>query len=108
VVNQALIGLFGRFGRGLSLAVLLFTVPSAVLSSVPKFFGDVAAVLPTHPAVLVLRAVAADTGQGVRGGVIGLVLWLVAGAAALLAVTEFRRTLSGKQLRATRLATVTS
>ena len=63
--------------------------------------------LPTHGAVIALRATATG-GPGLVGGIVELVVWLTIGTLATIVVTDRRRYLSTKQLRhrALRPATV--
>lgn len=54
--------------------------------------------LPTHAAILALRAVIIGSDIAVTG-IAQLTAWLVAGVLATVLVTERRRALSSKQLR---------
>lgn len=97
-VNQAAVALFGAPGRFVSLAVLVLTPATGVVSTLPPFFHAIADYLPSHGAVLALRAIITGT-DGALTGIIELAVWLVIGSAAAIAVTERRRTLSTKQVR---------
>lgn len=98
VVNQAAVAIFKRPGRFASIAVLVLTVAGDVVSSVPGFFTSVLAVLPTHGAILALRSVLAWS-DGLTTGALQLLVWLVIGTVAMIAVTDRRHSLPNKELR---------
>ena len=97
-LNQALAAIFGRPGRLASLAVLVLTGATGVVSTLPGPLYTVSDYLPTHGAIQALRAIAAD-GPGLAGGIAELVGWLLVGTLAAVVVTDRRRYLSGKRLR---------
>jgi putative membrane protein len=106
-LNQAATGIFGLPGRLASLAVLVLAAATGILSTLPGPLYDLAGYLPTHGAVIALRATATG-GPGLVGGIVELGVWLAIGALATIVVTDRRRYLSTKQLRhsALRPATV--
>lgn len=98
VVNQAFVAIFKRPGRFLAMVVLLWTIATGVISTVPAAFMTVGNYLPTHGAIEALRAVSSGTG-GAVGGVVELLVWLVIGSITMVFVTDRRRTLSAAKLR---------
>ncbi|MBB4688404.1 YhgE/Pip domain-containing protein [Amycolatopsis jiangsuensis] len=97
-LNQAATAIFGRAGRIASLAVLLLAGATGVVSTLPGPLYTIAGYLPTHGAVLALRAAATD-GIGLGTGIAELVAWLLVGTLVSILVTDRRRYLSGKSLR---------
>ena len=97
-LNQAATGIFGRPGRLASLAVLVLGAATGILSTLPGPLYDLAGFLPTHGAVIALRATATG-GPGLIGGIVELAVWLAIGTLATIVVTDRRRYLSTKQLR---------
>ncbi|SEC45712.1 putative membrane protein [Amycolatopsis tolypomycina] len=97
-LNQAATALFGRAGRLASLVVLVLATATGVVSTLPGPLAAVAGYLPTHGAVIALRA-AATGGDGLASGVAELAAWLVVGMVASILVTDRRRYLSAKQVR---------
>ncbi|MBP2478904.1 putative membrane protein [Crossiella equi] len=98
VVNQTLVAVLGRPGRLLGVVVLVVTTAAGVLSSVPGAFSAALALLPTQGALTALRAVLLGA-DGLAGGVAQLVVWLVVGTVAMIAVTDRRRALPVRALR---------
>lgn len=98
VVNQAFVAIFKRPGRFLAMVVLLWTIATGVISTVPAAFMTVGNYLPTHGAIEALRAVSSGTG-GAVGGVVELLVWLVIGSITMVFVTDRRRTLPAAKLR---------
>ncbi|GAA2795644.1 YhgE/Pip family protein [Crossiella cryophila] len=97
-VNQAVTAIFGRPGRLASLAVLVLGAATGVVSTLPEPLHDLAAYLPTHGAVLALRAAAIGT-PGLPAGITALLTWLTIGALATVLVTDRRRYLPLRRLR---------
>lgn len=97
-LNQAATGIFGRPGRLASLAVLILGAATGILSTLPGPLYDIAGYLPTHGAVIALRATATG-GPGLVGGIVELAVWLAIGTLATIVVTDRRRYLSTRQLR---------
>lgn len=97
-LNQALAAIFGRPGRLASIAVLVLTGATGVVSTLPGPLYSVTDYLPTHGAIQAMRAIVAD-GSGLAGGIAELVGWLLVGTLAAIVVTDRRRYLSGKRLR---------
>jgi putative membrane protein len=98
VLHQALVAASGRAGWAVSLAMLVLTASVGVLSTVPSALTQVARWLPTHDAVVALRA-AAVGGDGMTGALFGLVVWLLLGVVLTVYVTERRRMISPRLLR---------
>jgi putative membrane protein len=97
-LNQSVIAILGRSGRHASLAVLLLTVSTGVVSTLPGPLYTLTDYLPTHAAVLALRATATGNPGPLRGAV-QLAAWLVIGVTATIVITDRRRYLSPRQLR---------
>ncbi|MEV0893771.1 YhgE/Pip family protein [Promicromonospora sp. NPDC050262] len=97
-LNQALAAIFGPAGRLASLAVAVLTVATGVVTTLPGPLYALADVLPTHGAIIALRAVTTDS-AGLAGGVAELVAWLVVGLLATIVVTDRRRYVSPRRLR---------
>ncbi|MBL0886283.1 YhgE/Pip family protein [Myceligenerans indicum] len=97
-LNQALAAVLGPAGRLLSLGVAVLTVATGVVSTLPGALYAVAGLLPTHGAIIALRAVTTD-GAGLGRGIAELVAWLVVGLLATIAVTDRRRYVSPRALR---------
>jgi putative membrane protein len=99
-VNQALMATLGRPGQFVSFGVLVLTVATGVISTVPDFFTGTSSLLPTHGAIQALAAIVTGN-TGVGGGVAELITWLVVGTVVTVLVTERRRIVSGKDFRIT-------
>ncbi|WP_020673147.1 YhgE/Pip family protein [Amycolatopsis nigrescens] len=97
-LNQAATAIFGRAGRLASLAVLVLAGATGVVSTLPGPLYTLAGYLPTHGAVLALRA-AATGGAGLTTGIAQLAAWLLVGALTSILVTDRRRYLSTRMVR---------
>lgn len=97
-LNQAVTAIFGRAGRLASLAVLVLASATGIVSTLPGPLYALAAYLPTHGAVLGLRA-AATGDAGLYTGLAELAAWLVVGVLTAILVTDRRRYLSTRRLR---------
>ncbi|WP_037366869.1 YhgE/Pip family protein [Amycolatopsis orientalis] len=97
-LNQAATAIFGRAGRIASLAVLVLAGATGVVSTLPGPLYALADYLPTHGAVLALRAAATD-GTGLTTGVAQLAAWLVVGTLVSILITDRRRYLSSRSVR---------
>ncbi|MET8757771.1 YhgE/Pip family protein [Lentzea sp. NPDC004782] len=97
-LNQAAAAIFGRAGRIASLAVLVLASATGVVSTLPGPLYSLANYLPTHGAVLALRAAATD-GTGLTTGIAELAAWLVIGTLVSILITDRRRYLSARSLR---------
>ena len=97
-LNQAVTALLGRTGRLASLAVLILTLGTGIVSTLPGPLYALSGWLPTHGAIIALRA-AATGGAGLTSGIVELAAWLVIGTLASIVVTDRRRYLSTRQLR---------
>ncbi|GAB2768702.1 YhgE/Pip family protein [Amycolatopsis magusensis] len=97
-LNQAATAIFGRAGRLASLAVLVLGAATGILSTLPGPLYALSDYLPTHGAVLALRATVTG-GPGLLTGVAELAAWLVLGTLATIVVTDRRRYLPARHLR---------
>lgn len=97
-LNQAATAIIGRAGRIASLAVLVLAGATGVVSTLPGPLYALADYLPTHGAVLALRAAATD-GTGLTTGVAQLAAWLVVGTVVSILITDRRRYLSARSVR---------
>lgn len=97
-LNQAAVAIFGRAGRLASVTVLVLTAALGVVSTVPSPLYGLTGFLPTHGAVIALRA-AAFGGGGVVTGAVQLAVWLAVGALATIVITDRRRRLNPRRLR---------
>lgn len=97
-LNQAATAIFGRPGRLASIAVLVLTAATGIVSTLPGPLYVVGHYLPTYGATLALRATVMG-GGGLVTGVVLLVTWLAIGSLATVFITDRRRYLNGKQLR---------
>jgi putative membrane protein len=97
-VNQALVVTLGRTGRIVSVAVLVLTVATGVISTVPDFYTGLGSVLPTHGAIQALSSLVTGA-TGVGAGILELVAWLLVGTVLAAVGIDRHRTLSGKQFR---------
>lgn len=99
-LNQALAASLKRAGSFVSIAVLVLTLATGIISTVPGFFDVVANVLPTHGASQALNSVLTGSDGAVSGSV-QLVAWLAAGVLISIVATDRARALPAKQLRFT-------
>lgn len=99
VVNQGLAAAFGAFGRLIAVIVAVVALGVGLSSTVPPVFASLAAVLPTSPALGMLRAAAAGDAAGAWLGVGGCVVFAVIGAALVYAGVVARRRVSAAELR---------
>ncbi|GAB3163308.1 hypothetical protein GCM10027258_83460 [Amycolatopsis stemonae] len=97
-LNQAATAIFGRAGRLASLAVLVLAAATGIVSTLPGPLYTLADYLPTHGAILALRAVVTD-GTGLATGVAQLAAWLLVGTLVSILITDRRRYLSAKSVR---------
>jgi putative membrane protein len=97
-LNQAAAAIFGRAGRLASLAILVLAAATGIVSTLPGPLYSISGYLPTHGAVMALRAAATD-GTGLATGVAELAAWLVVGTLIAILVTDRRRYLSPKLVR---------
>lgn len=102
VVNQGLAAAIGAFGRVLALLIGITALAVGIASSVPPVLVGIAGLLPTSPALVMLRgAIGGDVGLAVGAGVLAL-LWGIAGFALVLGgVLSRRRLRPAKRLRPT-------
>ncbi|WP_335988286.1 YhgE/Pip family protein [Glycomyces sp. MUSA5-2] len=99
-LNQALVAIFGRAGRLASVAVLILTIALGIVSTLPGPLYALVGWIPTHGAVIALRAAALGC-SGLATGITQLAVWLAIGALATILVTDRRRNLSTRHLRLT-------
>jgi putative membrane protein len=96
--NQAATAIFGRAGRIASLAVLVLTGPTGVVSTLSGPLYALADHPPTHGAVLALRAAATD-GTGLTTGSPSSPRGWWSGTIVSILITDRRRYLSAKSIR---------
>ena len=97
-INQALAAVLGSAGRLLSLVLGVLAVATGVVTTIPGPLYASAGLLPTHGAVVALRALVTG-GSGVVTGLVELLAWLAIGFLATVLVTDRRRYLSPRDLR---------
>ncbi|WP_223690158.1 YhgE/Pip domain-containing protein [Leifsonia poae] len=89
-VNHGLVALFAGVGRFVSMLVVVITLASGIVSTVPGIFDTAVGFLPTSTAITALRGVVEST-DGVWRGLGGLLLWAAFGfLLALIAVARKR------------------
>ncbi|MFF1633901.1 YhgE/Pip family protein [Leifsonia sp. NPDC058248] len=96
-VNQGLVAMFGGVGRFVSMLVVVITLASGIISTVPGFFTTVMQWLPTSAAITAFRGVVEST-DGVWRGLGGLLLWAAFGFALTLIAVARRRIVRVAQL----------
>lgn len=97
-INQALAGSFGQSGRIVSMLVMVLTVATGVISTIPGWLAGITPLLPTHAATTILRS--AITGVGITAAPIGtLITWWLVGFVICIIMTARRRMLDPRQLR---------
>ncbi|KHK97974.1 hypothetical protein LK09_09015 [Microbacterium mangrovi] len=97
-VNQALVAVFGGFGRWVSALIGVLALATGIISTVPGVLASVASFMPTAPVYNALLAVLNGTSLG--ADIAGMLIWgAIAFVATVLAVAR-RRTTSAKALRA--------
>lgn len=90
LVNAALAGLFGNFGRLVSAVVLVVTLVGGMWSGPPPVITAVLGVLPSEGALRTARALLSG-GNQLGPGLLLLGVWALIGVVALVLVTERRR-----------------
>jgi putative membrane protein len=78
--------------------VLVLTLVTSLMSTIPAALHAIGGYLPTHAAILALRGVIIGSDIAVTG-IAALAAWLIVGAVATVLVTEQRRVLSSKRPR---------
>jgi putative membrane protein len=78
--------------------VLVLTLVTSLMSTIPAALHAIGGYLPTHAAILALRGVIIGSDIAVTG-IAALAAWLIVGAVATVLVTERRRVLFSKRLR---------
>ncbi|RCW45332.1 putative membrane protein [Halopolyspora algeriensis] len=100
-VNHALAAALGGAGRFVSMLVALVVVANGFVSAVPAVLQQLAAALPTGPALDALRAVA-TAGSAPSGGAVALLaVWALLGLGVSCLAVERHRTVRPAQLLAT-------
>ncbi|MGD7789111.1 YhgE/Pip family protein [Propionibacteriaceae bacterium Y1700] len=97
VVNHALVAWLGGVGRLISVAFVVLTAASGVISAIPAFFDAVRPINPITPALDAVRSVASD-GPGLGGSLGLLAAWLVVALVASQLAVVRRRMISPDQL----------
>ncbi|WP_345764190.1 YhgE/Pip domain-containing protein [Diaminobutyricibacter sp. McL0608] len=98
-INQGLTALLGGIGRFISMLVVVITLASGIISTVPGFFDASVTWLPTSAAITAMQGVIDGT-SGAWRGVGALVLWGVLGLGMAVAAVARRRTVRVTQLAA--------
>jgi len=89
-VNHGLVALLGGIGRFISMLVVVITLASGIVSTVPAFFNSAMQLLPTSTAITAFRGVV-ESSDDVWRGIGGLLLWTAFGfVLALVAVARKR------------------
>lgn len=89
-VNHGLVALLGGIGRFISMLVVVITLASGIVSTVPAFFNSAMQLLPTSTAITAFRGVV-ESSDDVWRGIGGLLLWTTFGfVLALIAVARKR------------------
>ncbi|HEY2557947.1 MAG TPA: YhgE/Pip family protein [Diaminobutyricibacter sp.] len=96
-INQGLTALLGGIGRFISMLVVVITLASGIISTVPGFFDASVTWLPTSAAITAMQGVIDGT-SGVWRGVGALVLWAVLGLGMAVVAVVRRRTVRVGQL----------
>ncbi|GAA0941341.1 hypothetical protein [Actinocorallia libanotica] len=98
LVCRALAAALGGLGLLLAAAVLVLTLAAGVLSSIPGAVASLSTLLPTHGAVLAVRALVLHA-PGLPTGLLHLLTWLLLALAALAFTVVRRRSLRPRDLR---------
>jgi putative membrane protein len=96
-VNQGLTALFGGIGRFISMLVVVITLASGIISTVPGFFDASVTWLPTSAAISAMQGVIDGT-SGAWRGIGALLLWTVLGLGMAVVAVVRRRTVRLSQL----------
>ena len=96
-VNQGLTALLGGIGRFISMLVVVITLASGIISTVPGFFDASVTWLPTSAAITAMQGVIDGT-SGVWRGLGALVLWAVLGLGMTVVAVVRRRTVRLSEL----------
>jgi putative membrane protein len=96
-VNQGLTALLGGIGRFISMLVVVITLASGIISTVPGFFDASVTWLPTSAAISAMQGVIDGT-AGAWRGVGALLLWTVLGLGMAVVAVVRRRTVRLSQL----------
>ncbi|NEN06771.1 ABC transporter permease [Diaminobutyricibacter tongyongensis] len=96
-VNQGLTALLGGIGRFISMLVVVITLASGIISTVPGFFDASVTWLPTSAAITAIQGVIDGT-SGVWRGLGALVLWAVLGLGMTVGAVVRRRTVRLSEL----------
>ncbi|MDN5724711.1 MAG: YhgE/Pip domain-containing protein [Propionibacteriales bacterium] len=97
VVNHALVAWLGGLGRLISVAFVVLTAASGVISAIPAFFDAVRPINPLTPALDAVRAVATDA-PGFGGAMGLLAAWLLLGLVASQLAVVRKRMITPDQL----------
>ncbi|MGO4592356.1 YhgE/Pip domain-containing protein [Leifsonia sp. 2TAF2] len=108
ILNQALAAAFGGVGRLIALAIGLIALVAGFSSTVPPALSGLAGVLPTAPALQLVRSAAVGDAPAAWGAVGLLLVWAVGGLALTFAAVAARRNVPLRELMpsVTRASTV--
>lgn len=99
IVNQGLAAAFGAAGRLIAVVIGVVALAAGLSSTVPPFFAWLAALLPTSPALTMLRAAATgDAGQAWLG-ILASTIFAIVGAILVFAGVAGRRSVRASALR---------
>lgn len=93
-VNQALVAVFGGFGRWVAALIGVLAVATGLISTVPDWLAGIGAALPTAPAISGLIEASGSAATG-------LIVWAALSLAATTLVVALRRTTTRSALLAT-------
>ncbi|MGJ4843247.1 YhgE/Pip family protein [Leifsonia sp. Le1] len=96
-VNHGLVALLGGVGRFVSMLVVVVTLASGIVSTVPGFFSSAVQWMPTSAAITAFRGVVEST-DGVWRGLGALLLWAAVGFAISAIAVARRRIVRVAQL----------
>jgi putative membrane protein len=105
IVNQGLAAAFGAVGRMVGVVVAVVALGVGLASTVPPVFSAIAALLPTSPALAMLRAAAVGDAAGAWLGAGGCLIFAVIGALLVFAGVALRRGVRASELSPLRVGT---
>ena len=107
IVNQGLAAAFGAVGRMIGVVVAVVALGVGLASTVPPVFSAIAALLPTSPALAMLRAAAVGDAAGAWLSAGGCLIFAVIGALLVFAGVALRRGVRARELSPLRAGTRT-
>ncbi|MBW8871932.1 MAG: hypothetical protein JF618_07110 [Leifsonia sp.] len=104
ILNQALAAAFGGVGRLIALAIGLIALVAGFSSTVPPALSGLAGVLPTAPALQLVRSAAVGDAPAAWGAAGLLLVWAVGGLALTFAAVAARRNVPLREIATGRTA----